>query len=295
MIRTAIATDRSGAIASLGIVSTLVYAAATFGLGWESRRGDVLGFLGVMALLFALYAIAARLLWHVGPSAQGRVLGIVLLGAVAFRLAFVLIGLPADRPWDALREDLGGETLGAQPFLAYDNDVWRYLWDGHLVGAGLSPYRVTPVAVGVDGRLVPGARERLGTVALLDLAGPEDLRPTGGAAPAEPGELGELGEPGGDPAGVTSAEGVRPGSVVLLSSGPLARTLGAQARIELDLPATLRDVLEAACAAHPEARDQLFSGAEPLPAVYRAERRVRPSDLVRDGDRLDLILVVSGG
>ena len=56
----------------------------------------------------------------------------------------LFVGLPPDGRTAALLRDLGGRETGYQTFLLYDNDVWRYLWDGHLTGSGMSPYARTP-------------------------------------------------------------------------------------------------------------------------------------------------------
>jgi len=34
--------------------------------------------------------------------------------------------------------------VGYDTFLLYDNDIWRYLWDGHVLRSGSSPYKATP-------------------------------------------------------------------------------------------------------------------------------------------------------
>lgn len=74
----------------------------------------------------------------------------VLAWALLFRLVLSFAGLPIETPtdaWDALRDDLGAESAGYQPFFLWDNDAWRYLWDGHVAAAGISPYRTTPAQV----------------------------------------------------------------------------------------------------------------------------------------------------
>jgi aldehyde:ferredoxin oxidoreductase len=86
-----------------------------------------------------------------------------------------------------------------------------------------------------------------------------------------------------------------PGRVVLAAGGPLGRLLGRERTITLPLPAPLLAVLEAAARAHADAADWLVRDGEPLPAAWRAGERVGPRELVRDGDRLELVLAVSGG
>ncbi len=73
-----------------------------------------------------------------------RPLARILLFAALFRLVMLGVGLPPENRLQALRRDLGGQETGYQTFLLYDNDVWRYLWDGHLTASGIGPYSRTP-------------------------------------------------------------------------------------------------------------------------------------------------------
>ena len=104
------------------------------------------------------------------------------------------------------------------------------------------------------------------------------------AAPATPGA----------PA-APAQRATRPGRVVLRASGLLARSLGAELELELPLPARLDQVLKrAALGVRGDARAVLLGERAP-PAVYRGGRRVAAEGWVEDGDRLDLLLVISGG
>jgi hypothetical protein len=85
----------------------------------------------------------------------------------------------------------------------------------------------------------------------------------------------------------------RPGRVTLRAAGPLARALGRQSTVDTALPAPLRDVLLAA--SPKEAPIELVRGGALVAAAYRAERRLAPTDLVHDGDELDLVVALSGG
>jgi hypothetical protein len=53
-------------------------------------------------------------------------------------------GLPPGQTKAALQADLSGKRVGYDTFLLYDNDIWRYPWDGHVMGSGPSPYEATP-------------------------------------------------------------------------------------------------------------------------------------------------------
>jgi hypothetical protein len=79
------------------------------------------GFLALLGLATALYAGAAWWVLRRPPAGRGAV-ALVLGAAVAFRLIL----------------------LAAPPSLS--TDVYRYLWDGRVSRAGISPYRHPPTA-----------------------------------------------------------------------------------------------------------------------------------------------------
>ncbi|MEM7354789.1 MAG: hypothetical protein AAF657_28530, partial [Acidobacteriota bacterium] len=68
----------------------------------------------------------------------------VLLWAGLFRLALLPAGLPPETWTQDLADDLSGREIAYRSFLLYDNDVWRYFWDGHVFGWGLDPYATSP-------------------------------------------------------------------------------------------------------------------------------------------------------
>jgi hypothetical protein len=72
-------------------------------------------------------------------------LATILLFGALFRLLLVPAGLS---PGARLADDLSGRRLAFDSLLLYDNDVWRYLWDGHLAAHGLDPYARSPAEVG---------------------------------------------------------------------------------------------------------------------------------------------------
>lgn len=95
-------------------------------------------FLAVIGCLFGLMAWAWR-------NASGTSLTFrILVFAALFRLVMLGAGLPRDEPLRALGKDLSGRETGYQTFLLYDNDVWRYVWEGHLTATGVGPYSKTP-------------------------------------------------------------------------------------------------------------------------------------------------------
>jgi len=86
-----------------------------FGIGYGAALTHFVELAGVQGLIYA--AAVALILWR-RPSAA--TLWIVLGGALALRLI----------------------VLGAPPFLS--NDMYRYIWDGWVQGAGINPYRYIP-------------------------------------------------------------------------------------------------------------------------------------------------------
>lgn len=135
------ARPRGWLLAALGLVSAGGWAWLAFAFPATSSRRDVLTFLAVIAGLFLLSAAAL-------PAARGRnALRRILLFAALFRGLLLFAGLPpgpSEETWSALRDDTSGRRIGYSTFLLYDDDVWRYLWDGHVTGAGLDPYARSP-------------------------------------------------------------------------------------------------------------------------------------------------------
>ena len=106
---------------------------------WTAAPRDVVGFVGVMAALFCL-SLAAFVL----ARRAARAVVVIVAFAAVFRVILVFAGLPADRRIEAAVDDLASRAVGVQPFLLYDNDVWRYLWDGHVGSCGINPYGFSP-------------------------------------------------------------------------------------------------------------------------------------------------------
>jgi hypothetical protein len=108
------------ALAGLGALSALVYASAmplSCWLGIEPLRLH----LPLFAAVFALYLLALGVVGRGGPSGS-TALGVILGFALVFRILQV---------WTPV-------------YLS--SDVYRYLWDGRVQLAGVSPYRYPPAA-----------------------------------------------------------------------------------------------------------------------------------------------------
>ena len=116
-----------------------MYGLLAFALRASNAPDDVARFLYVILALFGLHLFV----WWRARTHTVTVVWILLFAA-AFRLTMLAVGLPQENRIRALQHDLGGERTGYQPFLLYDNDIWRYLWDGHLSATGIGPYAATP-------------------------------------------------------------------------------------------------------------------------------------------------------
>jgi len=127
-----------------------------------------------------------------------------------------------------------------------------------------------------EGRPTDAARRAAGTLAVLDLHG----------------EVAEVAEPiQPSPPRVARHRG----HVVVRATGPLGVALGSPRRVELELPASLVEVLDAASVSDPDLRSWLVREGRALPIAVRDDRRLAIDDRIADGDELDLVLALSGG
>lgn len=125
-------------LAGLGLASAAGWVWLARWFPATSARRDVLTFLTVIAVLFLLAAAALPAARRMPPRVALRQ---ILLFAALFRIVLLFAGLP---PGEPLGDDLAGRRIAYSRFLLYDDDVWRYLWDGYVVSAGLDPYARSP-------------------------------------------------------------------------------------------------------------------------------------------------------
>lgn len=116
--------------------------------GWR----PVLTFWIEMAALFALYSLAILL---VNRLVDGKAtLLIIFVGAVLFRVTLLPAGIPFDytasEKIDAIRSDISGTEVTYERFQLFDNDVWRYVWDGHVAAHGINPFLYAPTDARLD-------------------------------------------------------------------------------------------------------------------------------------------------
>ena len=111
--------------------------------GWQ----PVLTFWLEMGALFVFYAVAAVIVRRF-PNIKNPAIWLIIIGAVLFRLTLLPAGIPYELPasekLDALRSDLRGTEVTYERFQLFDNDIWRYVWDGHVAAHGVNPYLFAP-------------------------------------------------------------------------------------------------------------------------------------------------------
>ena len=113
----------------------------------------VVTFLGLMLALFALFAAAFLTLRRI-RARKGTATIIVVLAAICFRVTMLFAGLPhnasATELVELARADLRGEAVSFDRYLLYDDDIWRYLWDGHVWANSVNPFQYAPVDQKLD-------------------------------------------------------------------------------------------------------------------------------------------------
>lgn len=141
------------------------------------------------------------------------------------------------------------------------------MWDEYCAVRGLDE----------EGRVLPWARQALGTLALLH-GGVERLKPVpASVAPKDP------------------APARAPGKLELRASGPLASALGEVALHACEMPLSVAALLRLLAERHPSAALWLWRDGDCATSVYRAGARLAHHELLRDGDSLDLVVAISGG
>jgi hypothetical protein len=143
------------------VLSEIIYL-ALLRLNAVNGAGPVLTFLGLLGVLFALYAAAHLVIRRAGSQSRAT-LAVIATGALLFRLTLLPAGLPHNAsPREiaaGLRSDLAGDDVTYERFLLFDSDIWRSLWDGHVWSHGTNPYRFPPADAALDGFADEGRAE----------------------------------------------------------------------------------------------------------------------------------------
>jgi len=132
-------------LAGLLLFSEAVYV-AMLRFDAVSSAKSVFTFLALLAFLFLCYGAGYRVLRDLQERRGAMVL--IVSGALLFRLTMLFAGLPHDSDWkemlSAARADVRGRAVSYDRFLLFDNDIWRYLWDGHVWANRANPYLYEP-------------------------------------------------------------------------------------------------------------------------------------------------------
>ncbi len=114
---------------ALCALSAAGYAAAVLFVRSDNSLNDFLVFLFIFSLLSLIWAVTLGLA-HKSPPSKRWIFAVAVL--------FRLILLPAG---------FDSENGTYQRLILYDDDIWRYLWEGHAWSAGVNPLRVAPDAL----------------------------------------------------------------------------------------------------------------------------------------------------
>jgi hypothetical protein len=108
-----------------------------------------------LALLGAEFALCFVAYLAVRNKPTGAPLwALIAGGAVLFRITLLPAGLPpglsSREKFAAMRSDWRGESVTYERFQLFDDDIWRYLWDGHVAARGANPYTSAPADPSMD-------------------------------------------------------------------------------------------------------------------------------------------------
>jgi len=141
----------TGFLLAILLASEALYL-ALLGLNAVNGARPVIIFLTVLGAQFALCFVAY---FAVRKKSVGAPLwALILGGAVLFRITLLPAGLPPDlslhEKFAAMRADWRGESVTYERFQLFDDDIWRYLWDGHVAARGANPYASAPADPSAD-------------------------------------------------------------------------------------------------------------------------------------------------
>jgi len=116
-------------------------------------------FLGILGACFAL-CFAAYFVLRNGSG--GRLAWTLTAGgAILFRVTLLPAGLPPGLPLSeklaGMAADWRGDAVSYERFQLFDDDIWRYLWDGKVAATGRNPYSFAPDDPSLDDMANAGA------------------------------------------------------------------------------------------------------------------------------------------
>lgn len=142
-------------IAAAGGLALVGWLYIAWGMDPVGRAEDVWSLIVVCWLQLSIAGAVFALTRTVG-SVRLAVSTVLAFGAV-FRLVMVCAGMAPGTSIADLGDELRGRAVVYETHVLYDNDVWRYLWDGAVQKQGLDPYRTSPtgVAESADAGAIP--------------------------------------------------------------------------------------------------------------------------------------------
>jgi alpha-1,6-mannosyltransferase len=109
-------------------------------------------FLAILGAGFAFCFAAYFVLRNGSTGYLARILTVG--GAILFRVTLLPAGLPPGLPLSeklaGMAADWRGDAVSYERFQLFDDDIWRYLWDGHVAATGRNPYASAPADSSTD-------------------------------------------------------------------------------------------------------------------------------------------------
>lgn len=139
-------------VAGLLALSELVYVTLVC-FDATGTAESVVKFIALIAILFVFYGTAYGVLRTLRAQRRSAIV-LIIAGAVLFRFTLLFVSFPHHSTYkeiaSAVRADVRAEAVTYDSFLLFDNDIWRYLWDGHVAAGGINPYAFEPRSPALD-------------------------------------------------------------------------------------------------------------------------------------------------
>ena len=143
----------TGFLLAILVIASEAFYLALLRLNAVNGARPVTIFLAVLGAEFALCFVAYYVMRN--KSAKSPLWALILGGAVLFRITLLPAGLPPElsvrEKFAAMLADWQGEAVTTyERFHLFDDDIWRYLWDGHVAARGANPYTSAPADPSMD-------------------------------------------------------------------------------------------------------------------------------------------------
>lgn len=132
-------------VAASGVLALVGWLYIAWGIDPVGRAEDVWLLIVVCWLQLAIAITVFALTRNVGSVR--RLIPTVLGFAAVFRLVMIFSGLAPGVGVTDIGAELRGRAVVYETHVLYDNDVWRYLWDGAAQRYGFDPYQTSPTSL----------------------------------------------------------------------------------------------------------------------------------------------------